>query len=170
MNQTFPTCFVSEGGHSGHLILPCFTPAAGACSRVQQLLCRGIQALGEEIFDRRYPGFVLGREHKCCIKRLGAWVPTIPLLQLGNTYRYTQVNYGLWMFMDVYGCLWMFMHVYECLWMFMVDTSILNGIINQLIIWTPLPKQNGSRWDQPMYRIYGRNYCGWKKSCTTLDG
>jgi hypothetical protein len=56
------------------------TPPAGACSRVQQLLCRGIQALGEEIFDRRYPGFVLGREHKCCIKRLGAWVPTIPLL------------------------------------------------------------------------------------------
>lgn len=61
---------------------------AGACSRVQQLLCRGIQALGEEIFDRRYPGFVLGREHKCCIKmllapgaKLGRFAPNSKLLR-----------------------------------------------------------------------------------------
>ena len=44
---------------------------SGAIEQVRWLLCREqIQVLGQEIFDRRYPGFVLGKEHKCCIKML----------------------------------------------------------------------------------------------------
>ena len=39
---------------------------------VHCLLCvEQIQVFGQEIFDRRYPGFVLSKDHKSCIKSHG---------------------------------------------------------------------------------------------------
>ncbi|CAK9099297.1 unnamed protein product [Durusdinium trenchii] len=62
---------------------------SGSTSQVRWLLCsQQVQVLGHEIFDRRYPGFVLKDEHKCCIKmllargaKLGRFAPSSKLLR-----------------------------------------------------------------------------------------
>jgi len=66
---------------------------AGDIDVVHCLLCvEQIQVFGQEIFDRRYPGFVLSKDHKSCIKmllsrgaKLGSCAPTGKLLRKVDT-------------------------------------------------------------------------------------
>jgi len=66
---------------------------AGDIVVVHCLLCvEQIQVFGQEIFDRRYPGFVLSKDHKSCIKmllsrgaKLGSCAPTGKLLRKVDT-------------------------------------------------------------------------------------
>ncbi|CAE7230187.1 unnamed protein product [Symbiodinium sp. CCMP2592] len=63
---------------------------SGQVEALRLVLCRGpqVQLKGHDIFDRRYPGFVLTEDHKCCIKimlargaRLGKFAPSSKLLR-----------------------------------------------------------------------------------------
>ena len=63
---------------------------SGQVEALRIVLCRGpqVQLTGQDIFDRRYPGFVLTARHKCCIKimlargaRLGKFAPSSKLLR-----------------------------------------------------------------------------------------
>ena len=63
---------------------------SGQVDALQIILCRGpqVQLMGLDIFDRRYPGFVLTEQRKWCIKmmlargaRLGKFAPNSKLLR-----------------------------------------------------------------------------------------
>jgi len=63
---------------------------SGQVEALRLVVCRGpqVQLKGHDIFDRRYPGFVLTEEHKRCIKimlargaRLGKFAPSSKLLR-----------------------------------------------------------------------------------------